>query len=147
MPIFTTFGFREQKFTSKNLQVGGGGLVVWRLKSLWNSSYEDLKWRFKSVVFWGGWETEKEPEQRSHSRSEFRCKPSPAKNTKFPRVLVFIPQNAYFFGSFSFSPTSHEHEFYGVTGGFTWLIMKTKFVCHNLISPYVKFHNNWTKWT
>ena len=25
--------------------------------------------------------------------------------------------------------------------------MKTKYVCHGLISPPVNFHNNWTKWT
>ena len=46
-------------------------------------------------------------------------------------------------GSFSFSPLPHTNMiFYGVTGGFTRLIMKTKYVCHNLISPYVNFHNN-----
>ena len=41
-------------------------------------------------------------------------------------------------------PTSLEHEFYGVTGGFTRFIMKTKYVFHNVISPYVNFHNNRT---
>ena len=30
----------------------------------------------------------------------------------------------------------------GVVGGFTRLIMKTKYVCHGLISPQVNFHNN-----
>ena len=29
--------------------------------------------------------------------------------------------------------------FYGVTRGFTRLIMKTKYICHVLISPYAKF--------
>ena len=36
-------------------------------------------------------------------------------------------------------PTSHMDQFYGVTRGFTRLIMKTKYVCHVLISPYAKF--------
>ena len=40
--------------------------------------------------------------------------------------------------------TSHQHEFYGATSGFTMLIMKTTYVCHNLISPCVNFHNNRT---
>ena len=46
---------------------------------------------------------------------------------------------------FLFTPTSHEHEFYGVMGSFTRLVMKTKYVCHELICPYVNFHNNRTK--
>ena len=42
-------------------------------------------------------------------------------------------------------PTSHKHEFYGLTSDFTRLIMKTKYVCHSLISLYVNFHDNRTK--
>ena len=49
------------------------------------------------------------------------------------------------FGSFSFPPTSLKHEFYGLTSGFTRLIMKTKYVSHNLVSLHVKFHDNQTK--
>ena len=41
-------------------------------------------------------------------------------------------------------PSSHKHEFSGVTGGFTMLIMKAKYVCHNLISPCVSFYKNRT---
>ena len=48
-------------------------------------------------------------------------------------------------GSFSFPPTSRKHEFYGVTSGFTRLIMKTKNVCQGLISLHVNFHDNRTK--
>ena len=42
------------------------------------------------------------------------------------------------------SPTSHEHQCYGLTSGFTRLIMKTKYVCHGLISVQVNFHDNRT---
>ena len=45
-------------------------------------------------------------------------------------------------GSFSYTPpppTSHEHQFYGVTSSFTRLIMKTKYV-----SPHANFHNDRT---
>ena len=38
-------------------------------------------------------------------------------------------------------PTSLNHEFYGLTIGFTRLIMKTKYVSHNLVSLHVKFHD------
>ena len=41
-------------------------------------------------------------------------------------------------------PTSHDHQVYGVTSGFTRLIMKTKCVWHILISPHVNFHNDRT---
>ena len=44
-------------------------------------------------------------------------------------------------GSFSFSPTSHKRQFYGVTRGFTRLIIKTKNVCHGLISSHANFCN------
>ena len=44
-------------------------------------------------------------------------------------------------GSFSFPPpTSLKQKFYGLTSGFTRLIMKTKYVCHDVISQYVNFH-------
>ena len=53
-----------------------------------------------------------------------------------------------FLGSFSFfPPTSLKHEFYGLTSGFTRLIMKIKYVCHGLISLHVSFHDNRTEWT
>ena len=42
-------------------------------------------------------------------------------------------------------PTSFKLELYGLTSGFTRLIMKTKSVCHGLISLHVNFHDNWTK--
>ena len=45
---------------------------------------------------------------------------------------------------FPFPPTSLKHEFYGLTSGFTRLIMKTKYVCHGLISLHVNFHVNRT---
>ena len=48
---------------------------------------------------------------------------------------------------FPFPPTSLKYEFYGLTSGFTRLIMKTKYVCYGLISLHVKFHDNRTKWT
>ena len=41
-------------------------------------------------------------------------------------------------------PTSHTHQLYGVTSGYTRLIMKTKHACHGLISLLVKFHKNLT---
>ena len=48
-------------------------------------------------------------------------------------------------GSFSFpSPTSHEHQFYGLTSGFTRLIMTTKYVCHGLIYLHANFQDNRT---
>ena len=51
------------------------------------------------------------------------------------------------FGSFSFSPTSLKHEFYGLTSGFTRLIIETRYVYHGLISLHANFHDNRTKWT
>ena len=42
---------------------------------------------------------------------------------------------------FPFPPTSHKRQFYGVTRGFTRLIMKTKNVCHGLISSHANFCN------
>ena len=44
-------------------------------------------------------------------------------------------------------PTSLKHEIYGLTSGFTRLIMMTKYVSHNLVSLRVKFHDNRIKWT
>ena len=46
--------------------------------------------------------------------------------------------------SFSFTPTSLKLELYGLTSDFTRLIMKTKYVCHGLISLHYNFHDNWT---
>ena len=41
------------------------------------------------------------------------------------------------------TPNSHyEHQFYGVTSGFSRFIVETKFACHPLISPNVNFDNN-----
>ena len=48
---------------------------------------------------------------------------------------------------FFFPPTSHERQFYGLTSGFTRLIMKTKYVFHSLIYLHVNFHDNWTMQT
>ena len=45
------------------------------------------------------------------------------------------------------SPTLHEHQFYGVTSGFTWLSSKFKCACHGSISLHVNFHNNRTMLT
>ena len=42
-------------------------------------------------------------------------------------------------------PTSLKHEFYGLTSGFTRLIMATKYVCHGLISLHANFYDNRTK--
>ena len=47
---------------------------------------------------------------------------------------------------FLFPPTSLKHELYGLTSGFTRLIM-TKYACYGLISLHAKFHDNQTKWT
>ena len=38
-------------------------------------------------------------------------------------------------------PTYHKHQFYGLRGGSTRLIMRTKYVCHGLISLHVNFHD------
>ena len=49
-------------------------------------------------------------------------------------------------GSFFFpTPTSHKHEFYGLTSNFTMLIMKTKYVCPALVSLRVNFLDNRTR--
>ena len=45
------------------------------------------------------------------------------------------------------APTSHKHEFFGLTSGFTRLILNTKYVCHGIISRHVNFHDTRTKWT
>ena len=58
-----------------------------------------------------------------------------------------VEKNIYFFGSFSFShvlSTSHERQFYGLTSGFTRLIMKTKYVFHGLIYFHVNCQDNQT---
>ena len=47
-------------------------------------------------------------------------------------------------GSFSFTPTSHNYQFYDVNSGFTRLIMETKYVLHSLLSPHFSFHNDRT---
>ena len=54
---------------------------------------------------------------------------------KDPRLFFFFPH------------TSHDHQFYGVTSGFTRLNMRTKCVLHILISRHVNFHNDRTMWT
>ena len=41
-------------------------------------------------------------------------------------------------------PTNHDNPFYGVKSDFTRVNMKTKCVCHILISPHVDFHNDRT---
>ena len=46
---------------------------------------------------------------------------------------------------FPFPPTSLKHEFYGLTSGFTRLIMKIKYACYGLISLHANFHDNRTK--
>ena len=51
----------------------------------------------------------------------------------------------FFIGSFSFSPTSLKQEFYGLTKGFTRLIMRTIYACYGFISLHVNFHDNRTK--
>ena len=50
-------------------------------------------------------------------------------------------------GSFSFPPppTALKLEFYGLTCGFTRLIMKSNIVYHGLNSLHVNFHDNRTK--
>ena len=45
-------------------------------------------------------------------------------------------------GPFLPPPTSHMHPLDDVTGVFTRLIMKTKYVCHSQISPRANFCNN-----
>ena len=68
--------------------------------------------------------------------------------TQQRRLRKFVYFASYFNGGveewalFPFPPTSHEHQFYGLTSDFTRLIMKTKYVCHGLISLYVSFHDN-----
>ena len=70
------------------------------------------------------------------------------------QFLNFCPMVSFFFldkmfGLFSVPPpTSHKHEFYGLTSGFTRLIMRTKYNCYEfVISLHVSFHENRTKWT
>ena len=63
---------------------------------------------------------------------------------KTPLLLISYLQQL---GSFSFPPTSDELQFFSVTSGFTRLIMKTRYVCHGLISLYVNFQNNRTMWS
>ena len=46
---------------------------------------------------------------------------------------------------FPFPPTPLKHEVCGLASGFTRLIMKNKYVRDGLLSPHVKFHDNWTK--
>ena len=64
------------------------------------------------------------------------------------KISLSKPRNNDFVGpgklydSFSFSPTSHDHQFYGVTSNFIRLIMKSKYVWHSLTSPHAKFHND-----
>ena len=48
---------------------------------------------------------------------------------------------------FLFPPTSLKHELYGLTSGFTRLIMKTKYAYYGLISLHANFHDNRTKST
>ena len=45
---------------------------------------------------------------------------------------------------FPFPSISLKHEFYGLTSGFTRLIMNIKYVCHAPINPHVNFHDNRT---
>ena len=45
------------------------------------------------------------------------------------------------------SPTSDEHQFYGLTSSFTKLIIKLKYICHGLIYLHVNCHDNWTMQT
>ena len=61
-----------------------------------------------------------------------------------PRIWVSSLRNHFYFPP---PPTSDELQFFSVTSGFTRLIMKTKYVCHDLISLYVNFHNNRTMWS
>ena len=42
-------------------------------------------------------------------------------------------------------PTSLKHEFYGLTSGFTRIIMKIINACYGLVSLHVNFHDNRTK--
>ena len=75
-----------------------------------------------------------------------------------PEILVFGFSQSYLFLSarkrarqtealFSFPPTSLKLELYGLTSGFTRLIMKTKYACFGLISLHANFHDNRTKGT
>ena len=54
-------------------------------------------------------------------------------------IMGETPKFAYKlqFGLFFLPLPSHKHRFYGVTSGFTRLIMKTKYVFHSL-SPFAK---------
>ena len=62
-------------------------------------------------------------------------------------ALFHFPPLFKFWLFFLSPPTSFKHELYGLTSSFTRLIMKTKYVCHGLISLHVNFHDNRTKWT
>ena len=44
-------------------------------------------------------------------------------------------------------PTSLIHELYGLTSGFTRLIMKTKYACYGLVGMHANFDDNRTKST
>ena len=71
------------------------------------------------------------------------------KKSKLFRQQNFVLNNSteIVLALFPFPPTSGELQFFSVTSGFTMLIMKTKYVCHGLISLYVNFHNNRTMWS
>ena len=43
-----------------------------------------------------------------------------------------------------FPPTSHDNQFYGVTSGFTRLIMKSDYAWPRLICPHANFHKDRT---
>ena len=48
---------------------------------------------------------------------------------------------------FPFRSHLHERQFYGLTSGFSRLIMKTKYVCYVLVSLNVNFNDKRTMWT
>ena len=54
-------------------------------------------------------------------------------------INIFAKYGIISFGSFSFSPTSYEHQFYDIMSGFTRLIMYIKYVFHGPISPHANF--------
>ena len=67
--------------------------------------------------------------------------------SKLPTALTLNIGNGLFYLPPPPPPTSLKHEFYGLTSGFTRLIMKIKYVCHGLVSLHVNFYDNRTKWT
>ena len=57
---------------------------------------------------------------------------------------IFAEVCKWWLGSFSFSPTSHKHQFYGLRSGFSRFIMKIKYVCHGFFMTIGQCEQSYT---